>query len=213
MAKKVLKKARAKTTAVAVAVIPPVPVSFFNWPGTIDRICARIGAGGTLVDFCNEFNQRFKDVYAWIEENDDRRKRYFDALKIREIHWREQVLRDINQLRDLDIFTLHYETGALKPLSEIPEAARRWIARLETMDYYEGAGNHRIKIGELKKVWYYDKLKAIEMLTKVLSMIDDKKKPEGVRTLEDILAESRQEGDVVQVEQVTATRVTIGARQ
>lgn len=205
------KQPKKRTQALAV-ITTPEPVSFWDWPGTIERVCARVCAGGTLVDFCKEFNQNYQAVLGWIEENEARRDRYVQALRVREHHLREMVYRDLLQLRALDPAMWTYDTGAIKPLHEIPEGARRWIAKLETMDYFEGAGNHRIKIGELKKVSMFDKLRAIELLTKLLMMIDESKPAEtGARTLEDILADSRRPGESMTLETVTATRMRIGS--
>src|SRR6267378_1095715 len=199
----------AKRLRALVSIERPEPVSFWNWPGTMDRLCARICAGGTLVDFCREFNQHYQSVLGWIEENQERRDRYMRSLSIRQHHLREVIYRDLLQLRDLDPVMWTYDTGAVKPLHEIPEGARRWISRIKTMDYFEGAGNHRIHIDELKEVSMFDKLRAIELLTKLLMMIDETKETNRSKTLEDILAESRQEGETMTVETVTATRVTI----
>lgn len=207
-------KKRKPKPSTAVTVVEAAPVSFFDWPGSIDRVCACICAGRTLVDFCREFNQPFRAVIGWIEESEDRRKRYRDALAIRIQHQREIILRDMMQLRDLDPFDFCYDSGAIKPLSEIPEATRRWISSIKTMDYYEGAGAHRILIGELKEIKLFDKVKALEMLARILAMVDDK--GEGAvkaRTMEEILAESRRTGEPMQVETVTATRTTIGGKR
>lgn len=205
--KKVTKRSRALAPIQA-----PEPVSFWNWPGTIDRLCARICAGGTLVDFCKEFNQHYQSVLGWIEENTDRRERYAKALSVRQHHLRELIYRDLLQLRELDPTMWTYDTGAVKPLHEIPEGARRWIRKIKTMDYFEGAGNHRIHIGELKEVEMFDKQRAIDSLMKLLLMIDDTKESSRSKTLEEILAESRADGETMTVETVTATRMTIGAR-
>lgn len=198
-----------KKTKASTALVPspsPEPVSFFNWPGSIDRVCARICSGGTLVNFCKEFNQNYQSVLSWIEESDDRRKRYMDALRIRKHHQREILMTDLMELRGLDIQDCCYDNGFLKPLSEIHPAARRWISRIETMDYYEGAGAHRVRVGELKKVWLHDKIAGIKMLVDCLKMIDDDKSDKP-KSIEDILEESW--GRSVQVETVTAQRVTI----
>src|SRR4051812_28914794 len=173
-----------RSQALAPITKAPEPVSFWEWPGTIDRVCARICAGGTLVDFCLEFNQTYRAVVGWIEENPDRRERYLAALKVREHHLREMVYRDILQLRALDPVMWTYNTGAVKPLHEIPEEARRWIRRIKTMDYFKGAGNHRIHVGELKEVEMFDKQKAIDSLMKLLMMIDESKDTSRAKTLE-----------------------------
>lgn len=204
------KKKALPPPAVEVAAVAP---SFFNWPGSIDRVCARICAGGTLVDFCKEFNQNYRAVLAWIDEDEGRRKRYADALVIRKHHHRELIIRDLMQLRDFDIMQCCYDSGALKPLQDIPESARRWIESIKTMDYYEGAGAHRILIGELKEIKTYDKMKAVKLLVECLKMIDDGAGGDAKETLEDILAGSW--GQEVEMETVTATRtrVSIGAKQ
>lgn len=204
-----MKQKKPKSEAALVPAPSPEPVTFFNWPGSIDRICARICSGGTLVNFCSEFNQNYRAVLAWIEESDDRRAKYLDALRIRKHHQREILMTDLMELRALDIQDCCYDNGFVKPLNEMLPAARRWISRIETMDYYEGAGAHRIRVGELKKVWLHDKVDAIKMLVECLKMIDDDKS-DRPKSIAEILDESW--GRSVQVETVTATRITTGAK-
>lgn len=165
--------------------------TFFEQPNAIDLICARIVAAGTLVDVCREFNIHYGAVNAWIEEDDSRRKRYAAALEVREKHGKEHVIRELMGLLKVDVTTAFLPNGELKALESMPEDVRRFISGMEVEELYAGSGKDKIEIGRVRKIKFYDKMRAIELMAKHLKMLVDKVEHSGKVTLEEILEASR----------------------
>lgn len=88
------------------------------------------------------------------------------------------VLDRLMAIADLDVSQAFDKDGALKPLNEMPEATRQAIAGLETDELYQGRGEDRHYVGQARKVRWWDKVKALELLGKHLGLFDDDK-PQG----------------------------------
>lgn len=68
------------------------------------------------------------------------------------------------------------ETGSLKPPSEWPDGAAKFISAVDVADLFEGSGADRTKVGEIHKFKFADKLGAINTALKLLSAFPEKKK-------------------------------------
>lgn len=89
----------------------------------------------------------------------------------------EGVMRELAALVHADPTQLFDpESGALKPPSAWPESAGRFISSVDVADLYEGSGSDRIKVGEIHKFKFADKLGAINTALKLLNAFPEKKK-------------------------------------
>jgi len=68
------------------------------------------------------------------------------------------------------------ETGSLKPPSEWPDGAAKFISAVDVADLFEGSGADRTKVGEIHKFKFADKLGAINTALKLLNAFPEKKK-------------------------------------
>jgi hypothetical protein len=140
-----------------------------------DWICARIASGDTLVNFCRELDVPYVAVNEWIQDNEKRRQQYADALAFRETHSKELVISQLTSLLTVDITLAFNPDGSMRPLDEIPEDVRKCIAGLEISEEWgQSPEGDRIQTGLLKKIKFWDKNKAIEMLAKHLKMFVEK---------------------------------------
>lgn len=82
----------------------------------------------------------------------------------------ERVLKELTRLAFLDPNDLLNEDGSLKPISEIPEDARRAIGGLEIKETFDKDGESRVQLAKIKII---DKGIALERLGKYLKMFND----------------------------------------
>lgn len=169
-------------------------------PDAIDSICAFITAGGTLAAWCRSTKRNvlepereddgalsFEMVAAWIELDDDRRKRYKAALDVRERHHKDEIIEQLRNMVTADLMTAFADDGTLLPVKDIPVGVRHWIAGMEVEELWEGRGENRAQVGVLKKVRFWDKVRSTELLMRNLKMLIDRHEVTGV-SLADLIA-------------------------
>lgn len=83
------------------------------------------------------------------------------------------VLKEILLLAKSDISAAYDDNGNLLPIKEIPEDCRRAIAGIKVFEEFEGFGKDRTKIGEVREVKFWDKVKALELLGKHLKLFTE----------------------------------------
>lgn len=105
----------------------------------------------------------------------------------------DTILKELLRLATVDITEAFDSMGQLKPLNEIPEDVRRAIAGLEVHELFDGQGEQRSIIGLAKKVKFWDKPRALELLGKHLKLFTDKVEHSGSVTLEGLVAGSKEE--------------------
>lgn len=151
--------------------------AFINEEGAIEKICASIGAGATLSQFCREHQPGliFKLVSAWIAADEQRQKLYDGAVKIRDAHHKDEIVAQLYGMITADLTDAFTEEHAIKSITEIPEAVRHWIAGIEIEEVYEGRGEERRNTGRIVKIKFWDKVRSTELLMRNLSMLVDRK--------------------------------------
>lgn len=108
------------------------------------------------VEICEEINKRSAEQSQRLRITADRVMQEYEALAL---------------LDPLDLFT---EDGHLKPLREIPEAARRAIAGLDLIQL-KTTTTEDVKVeAMLKKIKLADKKGALDSIAKILGMMREK---------------------------------------
>jgi phage terminase small subunit len=92
----------------------------------------------------------------------------------------EDVLKELVRLSKADIREVWDEQGLLKPIHTWPDHIAACVASVEVLEVYEGSGKDRKFVGYTKKVKFWEKTKALDMLgrhLKLFSQDDDRKTP------------------------------------
>lgn len=86
----------------------------------------------------------------------------------------DTVLAELLKLATVDIGLAFKEDGSLKAIHDMPEEIRRAIAGVDVFEEFEGRGEDREQVGWTKKIRFWDKTKALEMLGRHLRLFTDK---------------------------------------
>ena len=78
----------------------------------------------------------------------------------------ERILCELARIGFSDLSQIFAEDGTLLPIHEMPEDARRVLAGIEVEELFEGRGESRERVGTLRKVKAWDKVRALELLGK-----------------------------------------------
>lgn len=108
----------------------------------------------------------------------------------------QDVLLELLRLLTTDLAQAFTDDGALKPIHEIPIDCRRAIASFEVEELFEGRGKDRAYVGTLKKVKFWSKDRAIEMLARHLALFKDQL-ADGLSDLAKAISEARARGPLV----------------
>lgn len=84
------------------------------------------------------------------------------------------VLFELLRIARADISEAFDENGNLKPIKDIPEDVRRAISGVDVFEEFAGRGEDRESIGQTKKLRFWDKTRALEMLGRHLRLFADK---------------------------------------
>ena len=85
----------------------------------------------------------------------------------------ESVLGELLRIAKVDIAQAFEEDGNLRKLSEIPEDVRRAVAGIEIDDRWEGKGEDATRY-TVKKLKFWDKTRALELLAKNLNLLTER---------------------------------------
>lgn len=105
----------------------------------------------------------------------------------------DRILKELLDMAMVDISEAFNDDGSLKPIREIPKPIRRMISSLEINELFEGFGKEREQIGHVKKLRFWSKEKALELLGKHLKLFTDKVEHSGKVTLEELVMGSHED--------------------
>jgi len=122
----------------------------------------------------------------------------------------DTVLRELLTIARVDIAEAFNDDGSLKAIKDMPEDVRRAIAGVDVYQEYAGRGESREAIGETKKLRFWDKNKALELLGKHLRLFIERQEHSGpgggpIQTLSTALSPEQ----IAQVERIKARRDAI----
>lgn len=122
---------------------------------------------------------------------------HLDARATRELLTADRILHEMYSLANVDPNEVFDENGDLKPIKDIPLEVRKAIASIEVEAIYEmegkGRNRHKVEIGQVKKIKFWDKGRAQENLAKHLKLfVDDEKAGERSRETQIIIIRDNQ---------------------
>lgn len=85
-----------------------------------------------------------------------------------------ELLRELMMIARFDLRKAFANNGSLKSVKDMPEDVARVVSGLDIDELFKGAGRDRAPLGFTKKVRFWDKLRAIEMLLKVEGTLKDR---------------------------------------
>ena len=81
-----------------------------------------------------------------------------------------ELLREIYSMAMVDPVDAYGDDGELLSIPDMPPSIRKMIANFEVVELFEGSGKDKTHVGYTKKVKFYDRSKAIDMLAKHLAL-------------------------------------------
>ena len=164
-------------------------------PELFTDILAEIAIGSTLVKECEKHSIHFKAVNRWINDSDERARRYQLALDIREQHAKDLIIAELIAYLKADVTTCFDEVGNLLRMTEMGPNERRLIAGIEFREIFEWTGpkgeKEQVHTGNIIKVKFWDKPRSIETFMKHLAMLVDRKDlTSGGKSYAELIAES-----------------------
>jgi phage terminase small subunit len=105
------------------------------------------------------------NIEAYIQEQLKQKEKKLDITV-------DRVLEEIALIAFLDIKEFYNENGTVKKVHEIEETARRAISTVTTKEIWVGKGENA-ELFNIENIKAGDKLKALEMLGRYLSMFKD----------------------------------------
>ena len=155
----------------------------FNDPYLMDKVCNHIAMGGSAIDIAETLRINYATLITWIRSESTRLKRYEQSLVFRNEWAKEKVLKEIRDLGTFDIRKVLGVNGEVLPASEWPDEIAKAVVSIDVSEETNGYEN----IGWLKKVKFVDKLKALEMSAKNLSLLTEKHEVSGNLTLDQLI--------------------------
>lgn len=128
-------------------------------------------------------NLRKPEVAKAVEEAKARRAERVEVSQ-------DEVLRELLRIARTDIGEAFDVNGNLRPLHDIPVDVRRAISSVEVDELWEGRGEDRDQVGVTRKLKFWDKTKALELLGKHLALFVERHKHDLGPTLEQLILES-----------------------
>ena len=161
-------------------------------PNTINNITTYVSNGGTLASLCEVWDVPYGAIASWLNLDANLSTLYAEAVLMREQNTKDKVLAELATLAFADIAQAFNPDGSLKPFTDMSPMIRKAIAAVEVDELFEGTGRERAQIGFTKRIKFWDKNKAIEMLGKTLAMFKDVKQISADLTLEQLLSNANE---------------------
>lgn len=163
----------------------PYPV--FTDPDLMNKVVNHITMGGSLIDLADALQVRYSDLIKHIRNNTEYSAAYDKALADRNEWAKEKILKEIRELAFFDIRKILGTDGSVLPVNEWPDEIARAVLGVEISEIHGGREEGGLVIGSLKRIKMIDKLKALEMAAKNLSLLTDKHEIKTQITLDQLI--------------------------
>lgn len=104
----------------------------------------------------------------------------------------DRILAELMRVGLADIGEAFNDDGSLKRVRDMPEELRRAISSVEVDELWEGYGEDRQQIGVTKKIKFWEKTKALQLLGNHLKLFVDRLEVSGKVELASVLKEARE---------------------
>ncbi len=167
----------------------------FSLPDLLDTICDHIvvgyeGQGGTVAELARLWHISYGSLGAWIARQPGGVERVAAAKEERDQASKEKILLALRRMADADLSAFYAEDGTLLDPEAWPKHLAGLVASVESQEMFSGVGAERELTGYVRKIKFWDKLKAIELLGKNLAMFTDRHEVSGVLKLDEMLRQS-----------------------
>ena len=161
--------------------------NFLSREDAMQQICDNVASGGSVPAIAKILNVSSCNITRWIRADAERSKQYDVALRDRDEWEHEQILHQLRSIANFDIRSLFNDDGQIRPISEWPDDASVAIGGIEVADLFEGFGKDREQVGHTKKIKLIDRLKALELSGKRMTMFKESTVHSGYVTLEQLV--------------------------
>jgi len=144
----------------------------------MEIIFKQIANGGSLITLCEGWGIKYSDMIHWIKMPGNASVlKLYEAAEKAGLEWmRIKLVDELKTMSTVDVRSAFDQEGRLKPLDEMPPDAAKMIAGIETYETFdrvydpESGDKRKVAAGQVRKVRFHDKLRAIELLGKKLAM-------------------------------------------
>ncbi len=161
----------------------------------MDAICVHVANGGSATELCDIWLVKYGAMSNWIHKSKERSKRFREALNDRGEWSLEKILDELRKLALVRIGDIFNPDHTLKPPDQWPAGIASAIAGIDVQELFAGKGDNREMIGYVKKVKFYDKGRALELLGKNLRAFTDKVEHSADESLEELIKQSMVDND------------------
>jgi len=130
-------------------------------PETVGDIVAYVSVGNSLIDLCEIWGVVYAVVSNWMRA--EHKEEYESALLTRGEYIDVKILDEVRKIALADIRSAFDDEGALKDVKEWSAEFSASVSSLESHDILCKDGSPQ---GKIKKIKFWDKLKALELLGK-----------------------------------------------
>lgn len=155
-----------------------------------DDAFAHVACGGTLIQYARSHGIRYGDLTRFIRKHEVLSSQYDAALEDRKEWIVESVLDELKKLALSDIRGIFDDNGGVLNVEDWPEDMS---AAVQSIDMTELVSDG-VKVGVNKRVKFWDKLKAIELIGKNKRLFTDRVEVESTNRLEDLIIASMSDG-------------------
>lgn len=168
----------------------------FQEPGILEEIFDYVANGGSPIELAEKWRISYSSLILWIYADPARKEQYERALAARGEFWIQRVLQELETIAVTDLRQAFEADGSLKAMKDLPTSVARAIASVEVDELFEGRGKEREQVGFTKKLKFWDKTRALELVGKKLKMFVDQVEVKGTVSIAEEIKKARERAGV-----------------